>query len=172
MWLTDWSTADARRLMSEEHKALGYRPPPDSLAAQAQAFAARNETLHSEDDALTVDEDILRQAAITDAERIKKEREDSKDRGLDLDFIGEGTYFSSRQKENFGSRLIYYALNSRGAQTHVGRAQGSWISPTTRLSCVGCASGGGKASCCVARSRRTDTCACRHGGRDAHRSHE
>ena len=150
MWLTDWSTADARRLMSEEHKALGHRPPPDSLAAQAQTFAARNQTLHPEDDALTVDEDILRQAAIADAERIKKERGDFKDRGLDLDFIGEGTYLLSRQ-ENLGSRLIYYALNSRGAQTHVGRAQGSWISPTTRLSCVGCASGGGKASRRVAR---------------------
>lgn len=28
--------------MSEEHKALGYRPPPGSLAAEAQAAAAQH----------------------------------------------------------------------------------------------------------------------------------
>ncbi|EPS95503.1 hypothetical protein FOMPIDRAFT_89233 [Fomitopsis schrenkii] len=33
---------EARKLESEEHKALGYRPPPGSLASQAQSAAARN----------------------------------------------------------------------------------------------------------------------------------
>ena len=28
--------------MSEEHKALGYRPPPGSLAAQAQSAAEKH----------------------------------------------------------------------------------------------------------------------------------
>ena len=32
---------DARKLMSHEHKALGFRPPPGSLAAEAQAAAAK-----------------------------------------------------------------------------------------------------------------------------------
>lgn len=38
----DGLAAEARKLMSEEHKALGHRPPPDSLAAQAQAAAAKH----------------------------------------------------------------------------------------------------------------------------------
>ncbi|KAF9264518.1 hypothetical protein L218DRAFT_847335, partial [Marasmius fiardii PR-910] len=31
--------AEARKIMSVEHKALGYRPPPGSLASEAQAAA-------------------------------------------------------------------------------------------------------------------------------------
>ncbi|EEB98018.1 hypothetical protein MPER_02554 [Moniliophthora perniciosa FA553] len=31
--------AEARKIMSLEHKALGYRPPPGSLASEAQAAA-------------------------------------------------------------------------------------------------------------------------------------
>ncbi|EPQ55624.1 hypothetical protein GLOTRDRAFT_128844 [Gloeophyllum trabeum ATCC 11539] len=33
---------EARKLESEEHKALGYRPPSDSLAAQAKSEASMN----------------------------------------------------------------------------------------------------------------------------------
>lgn len=33
---------DARKLMSHEHRALGFRPPPGSLAAEAQAAAAKH----------------------------------------------------------------------------------------------------------------------------------
>ena len=57
---------DARIIMSEEHKALGYRPPPDSLAAKAQ----RSSTKHP-DSSLGLDTATLRKAARADAERIK-----------------------------------------------------------------------------------------------------
>ncbi|RPD76973.1 hypothetical protein L226DRAFT_355958 [Lentinus tigrinus ALCF2SS1-7] len=84
----DISEADARRLMSEEHKALGYRPPPGSLAAQAQAAVARHETERAEDHTLTMDANKLKQAAIQDAERIKQDRQ-SDSESVDLNSIGE-----------------------------------------------------------------------------------
>ncbi|EIW56716.1 uncharacterized protein TRAVEDRAFT_126961 [Trametes versicolor FP-101664 SS1] len=83
--LKDISEADARKLISEEHKALGYRPPPGSLASQAQALVARHETSHAEDHGLTLDEEQIREAALLDAERIKKERESTL---LDLNSVG------------------------------------------------------------------------------------
>ncbi|KAL1740617.1 hypothetical protein HDZ31DRAFT_76762 [Schizophyllum fasciatum] len=64
------SEADAKKLMSEEHKALGYRPPSDSLAAKAQAAAAR----HPEGNGTTVDARLLTEAAVRDAARISAER--------------------------------------------------------------------------------------------------
>jgi len=57
---------DARIIMSEEHKNLGYRPPSDSLAAKAQ----RSSTRHP-DSSLELDSATLREAARADAERIK-----------------------------------------------------------------------------------------------------
>lgn len=51
--------------MSAEHKALGYRPPPGSLAAEAQAAAAK----HPEASA-GIPADTLREAAREDAARI------------------------------------------------------------------------------------------------------
>ena len=36
------SEAEARKLMSEEHHALGYRPQPGSLAATVQSEAAKH----------------------------------------------------------------------------------------------------------------------------------
>jgi len=57
---------DARIIMSEEHKSLGYRPPPDSLAAKAQRSSAKHP-----DSSLGLDNATLREAARTDAERIK-----------------------------------------------------------------------------------------------------
>ncbi|KAF9784790.1 hypothetical protein BJ322DRAFT_988679, partial [Thelephora terrestris] len=60
---------DARILMSEEHKCLGYRPPSDSLAAKAQ----RSSTKHPES-SLGLDAATLREAARADAERIKADR--------------------------------------------------------------------------------------------------
>ena len=77
--------------MSEEHKALGYRPPPGSLAAQAQAAVARHETQRAETQSLTVEAEKLRQAAIADAERIKQSREFVAPTNVDLNSIGEGT---------------------------------------------------------------------------------
>ncbi|KAI0632809.1 hypothetical protein C8Q77DRAFT_1059366 [Trametes polyzona] len=87
--LKDISEADARKLMSEEHKALGYRPPPGSLAAQAQAAVARHETQHAEEHNLTLNQEQLRQAAIADAERIKAQRENGGSTAIDLNSVGE-----------------------------------------------------------------------------------
>ncbi|TFY63902.1 hypothetical protein EVJ58_g2962 [Rhodofomes roseus] len=58
--------AEARKLMSAEHKALGYRPPPGSLAATAQAEAAKHP-----DASANTPEQALEQAAIEDAIRIQ-----------------------------------------------------------------------------------------------------
>ena len=58
--------AEASKLMSEEHKALGYRPPPGSLAAKAQAAAAQ----HPEKSA-GVDPAALTKAAVEDARAIE-----------------------------------------------------------------------------------------------------
>ena len=57
---------DARVIMSEEHKNLGYRPPPDSLAAKAQRSSAKHP-----DSSLGLDSATLREVARADAERIK-----------------------------------------------------------------------------------------------------
>ena len=59
-------TKDARIIMSEEHKSLGYRPPPDSLAAKAQRSSAKHPN-----SSLGLDAAMLREAARADAERIK-----------------------------------------------------------------------------------------------------
>ena len=55
--------------MSEEHRALGYRPPHGSLAATAQAAAARHPDAHAGVDATT-----LAQAALQDAKHIEASR--------------------------------------------------------------------------------------------------
>lgn len=52
--------------MSEEHKALGYRPPPGSLAAEAQAAAAKHPHSTAGVDAVT-----LAKAALEDAKKIE-----------------------------------------------------------------------------------------------------
>ncbi|TBU39216.1 hypothetical protein BD309DRAFT_993908 [Dichomitus squalens] len=65
------SATDARVLMSHEHRALGFRPPPGSLAAEAQAAAAR----HPDGDGTHLDDGALRAIAVRDAERIKADRE-------------------------------------------------------------------------------------------------
>jgi len=69
--LSDIGEAEARKLMSEEHKALGYRPPPGSLAADAQAAAAKHPSGKAEK---KVDHQVLTEAAIKDAARISAER--------------------------------------------------------------------------------------------------
>ncbi|KAE9400885.1 hypothetical protein BT96DRAFT_818680 [Gymnopus androsaceus JB14] len=69
--LASISEAEARKLMSEEHKALGYRPPPGSLAADAQAAAAKHPEGKLES---KIDTQILTEAAIKDAARISSER--------------------------------------------------------------------------------------------------
>jgi len=86
--LKNISESEARRLMSEEHKILGYRPPPGSLAAEAQAAAAK----HSGDVSCGITAEQIRQAALADALRIKKEREAQDEgaaRSVDLSKVGE-----------------------------------------------------------------------------------
>lgn len=70
--------------MSMQHKALGYRPPPGSLAAEAQAEAAKHPQASA-----PVPEVLLARAALDDAARIKNERGAE---GVDLSAIGEGLY--------------------------------------------------------------------------------
>lgn len=53
--------------MSEEHKLLGFRPPPGSLAADAQAAAAKHPVV---DHTQVLPIAKLKQAAKADAERI------------------------------------------------------------------------------------------------------
>lgn len=53
--------------MSVEHKVLGFRPPPGSLAAEAQAAAAKHPEVAN---AHLPDPDKLKEAARVDAERI------------------------------------------------------------------------------------------------------
>ncbi|KAH7096228.1 hypothetical protein BKA62DRAFT_625186 [Auriculariales sp. MPI-PUGE-AT-0066] len=67
--LTGIGQVEASKLMSAEHKALGYRPPPDSLAAQAQRAAAQHPNTKS-----NIDPNILADAAIKDAARIAATR--------------------------------------------------------------------------------------------------
>ena len=55
--------------MSEEHRALGYRPPHGSLAATAQSEAAKHPDSSSGADPAT-----LAQAALQDAKKIEAER--------------------------------------------------------------------------------------------------
>ncbi|EJF59215.1 hypothetical protein DICSQDRAFT_172197 [Dichomitus squalens LYAD-421 SS1] len=68
----------------------GYRPPPGSLAAAAQAAVARHETQHAGEHTLTIDQEKLRQAALADAQRIKEARGDaSGPASVDLNSIGD-----------------------------------------------------------------------------------
>lgn len=62
----------ARKIMSEEHKILGFRPPPGSLAAEAQAAAAKHPVVTG-GQVLSVQK--LKEAAKADAERILLRRD-------------------------------------------------------------------------------------------------
>lgn len=88
--------------MSEEHKALGYRPPHGSLASAAQAAASKHP--NPEPNALHIDEETLRKAALEDAARIAAQRSqpgspemNSSTSGINLDAIGVGTAFFERR---------------------------------------------------------------------------
>ena len=89
--------------MSIEHKALGYRPSPGSLAAEAQAEAAK----HSQT-AAQISEEQLRLAALADAEQIKNERGES---GTDPSAVGQGMFRSS----NPGLRVRLVPPSSPGS---------------------------------------------------------
>lgn len=82
---------EARKIMSYEHKALGYRPPPGSLASQAQAEAAK----HPKGGPSPPDPALLKKAALSDAAKIESERghpipKSTVVDGIDLSNITEG----------------------------------------------------------------------------------
>ncbi|EJD34337.1 hypothetical protein AURDEDRAFT_131217 [Auricularia subglabra TFB-10046 SS5] len=69
--LAQVNAREAARLMSEEHKMLSYRPPAGSLAAQAQAAAAKHPDAPG---AVGGDMRELRRLAQDDVARIQAER--------------------------------------------------------------------------------------------------
>jgi len=82
---------EARKIMSLEHKALGYRPPPGSLASEAQAAAAK----HPQGGPNPPPTEALKKAALSDAARIENERGHPIPKttvvdGIDLQKITEG----------------------------------------------------------------------------------
>ncbi|KAI0789186.1 hypothetical protein C8Q75DRAFT_766892 [Abortiporus biennis] len=94
--LTSLSEADARKLMSLEHRALGYRPPPGSLAAEAQAAASKHpnpEPIPGHEVDHTVADGILKEVAYKDAQRIKATRqlEETGDSVSDKNTIAHGS---------------------------------------------------------------------------------
>ena len=74
--------------MSEEHKALGHRPPPGSLAFQAQSAAAKHPQGAAVSQPATHD---LTRAALEDAVSMESSGSAAQ---IDLNFIGEGSYLS------------------------------------------------------------------------------
>lgn len=65
--LTGSPPAEAKKIMSLEHKVLGFRPPHGSLAAEAQAAAAKHPEVPG---VQQPDPEKLKEAAKIDAERI------------------------------------------------------------------------------------------------------
>lgn len=83
--------AEARKIMSVEHKVLGFRPPHGSLAAEAQAAAAKHPEVKG---VPPPDPEKLREAAKVDAERILAERikgENNGDTGAAKSAVAPGT---------------------------------------------------------------------------------
>lgn len=77
--LSEINEEEARKVMSAEHKALGYRPPAGSLAADAQRVAARKakEVKELEEKGETAEKE----------ERDRKERE--RERLVDMERLQE-----------------------------------------------------------------------------------
>ena len=73
--------------MSEEHKALGHRPPPSSLAAQAQSAAVKHPGGAAQTQPAA--HSLLR-AALEDAASIESSDTAAQ---IDLNFIGEGQFY-------------------------------------------------------------------------------
>ncbi|KXN82380.1 hypothetical protein AN958_02618, partial [Leucoagaricus sp. SymC.cos] len=76
---------EASQLMSEEHRTLGYRPPPGSLASEAQAAASKHDTGNLAKHNI----ETLQQAAKEDADRISKERAGIQREGLNIHDLTE-----------------------------------------------------------------------------------
>ncbi|KAH8114850.1 hypothetical protein DFH11DRAFT_1761471 [Phellopilus nigrolimitatus] len=100
--LTHLSRTDARVIASEEHKALGYRPPPGSLAAHAQAAAAR-EAVEAEGG--TARTGVLKEAARVDAARIAVLRGDPVGAAPTVDLDGVSKESAARLQSEEHKRL-------------------------------------------------------------------
>ena len=112
--------------MSEEHKALGYRPPPGSLAAQAQSAAAKHPNGVLDGHPVIHD---LQRAALEDVAKIEANAA-SAAAAINLDTIGEGSHLHPHFVPN--TELMSY-FHSRSSQTHVRRTQGSGLPTSTRI---------------------------------------
>ncbi|KAI0759161.1 hypothetical protein BC629DRAFT_1549979 [Irpex lacteus] len=117
--------AEARKLMSVQHKALGYRPPPGSLAAEAQAEAAKHPQAST-----SVSEDLLARAALDDAARIKNARGAE---GIDLSAIGEveARKLMSEEHKALGHRPPPESLAAQAQAAAAKHPQGA-AAPTAR----------------------------------------
>ena len=79
--------AQTRKLVSEEHRALGHRPPAVSLAAMAQAEAAKHSGGAFSRQPAT---HTLQRAALEDAANVEGSGVAA---NIDLNFIGQGEPF-------------------------------------------------------------------------------
>ncbi|PIL26074.1 hypothetical protein GSI_11828 [Ganoderma sinense ZZ0214-1] len=96
------NATDARILMSHEHRALGFRPPPGSLAAEAQSAAAH----HPEGDGSRVDDNMLREVAVRDAERIKADREIGEAAAAEISASVSQEAKTQGQEQSAGERFL------------------------------------------------------------------
>jgi hypothetical protein len=85
--------AKAKVIMSTEHKVLGLRLPPNSLATQAQATAAKHPEAH-----LDVNPNVLRETVRSVTAKITSEHVSTSNgvqpvkAGLDLEKVGKGMW--------------------------------------------------------------------------------
>ncbi|RPD76975.1 hypothetical protein L226DRAFT_532983 [Lentinus tigrinus ALCF2SS1-7] len=123
------SAADARVLMSHEHKALGFRPPPGSLAAEAQSAAAR----HPEGDGTHFDDDTLRDIAFRDAERIKADRELNMIGEINVSAVGKegASEVQSAEDKALGHSAPSGSLAAEAQSAGDKHPQGGTFDPTT-----------------------------------------
>ncbi|KAJ3569507.1 hypothetical protein NP233_g5003 [Leucocoprinus birnbaumii] len=118
--LDEVSEAEARKLMSEEHKNLGYRPPPGSLASEAQSVASKHETgFLAKHDTST-----LEGAVREDAARISRERAGLEREGLSVQNLSEDQVrqLMSEEHKELGYRPPPGSLASE-AQSEVRKKQ-------------------------------------------------
>ncbi|KAI0744792.1 hypothetical protein C8Q76DRAFT_789276 [Earliella scabrosa] len=94
---------EARQIMSEEQSELGYRPPPGSLAAEAQSAAQFHP--EGEPGVPHPDPTTLSEAAREDAQRVVSEREQDTVAGINLHTI---TREEAQLLESIEHKLLGY----------------------------------------------------------------
>lgn len=114
------SAAEASKLMSEEHKNLGFRPPASSLASEAQSAAAK----HATGNLAKHDIGTLEGAAREDAARVARERAGVESEGLNIQSLSEDQVrqLMSEEHKELGYRPPPGSLASE-AQSEVRKKQ-------------------------------------------------